>query len=157
MKILLTGGAGYIGTHTAVELLNKGYDIVIADNFYNSKPEAVERVRKITGKDFSFYETDMTDKKAVENIFSNEDIDTVIHFAGLKAVGVSVEKPVEYYREYSGYISGSTSEGFGLSLMEAVGSGLPLIGLDVPYGNQTFIENGKNGSVEKQSLSRYRL
>ena len=98
MKILLTGGAGYIGTNTAGELLNKGYDIVIADNFYNSKPEAVERVRKITGKDFSFYEADMTDKKAVENIFSNEDIDTVIHFAGLKAVGESVEKPVEYYR-----------------------------------------------------------
>ena len=98
VKILLTGGAGYIGTHTAVELLSKGYEIVVVDNFYNSKPEAVERVKKITGKDFSFYEADITDKNAVEEIFSKEDIDTVIHFAGLKAVGESVEKPVEYYR-----------------------------------------------------------
>lgn len=98
MKILLTGGAGYIGSHTAVELLNAGYDIVIADNFSNSKPESLKRIKRITGKDFAFYKADICDRKETEEIFSNEKIDTVIHFAGLKAVGESVRMPIEYYR-----------------------------------------------------------
>ncbi|MGN1095120.1 MAG: UDP-glucose 4-epimerase GalE, partial [Eubacteriales bacterium] len=98
MKILLTGGAGYIGSHTAVELLDAGYEIVICDNFSNSSPEAVRRIKEITGKDFSFYRIDVTDKNALTEVFEKEDIFAVIHFAGYKAVGESVEKPLEYYR-----------------------------------------------------------
>ena len=98
MAILVSGGAGYIGSHTCVELLAAGYDIVVADNYYNSCPEALARVKKIAGKDFRFVEADMTDKDAVEKIFSeNEDIDCVIQFAAYKAVGESVSKPIEYY------------------------------------------------------------
>ena len=98
MAILVSGGAGYIGSHTCVELLAAGYDIVVADNYYNSCPEALARVKKIAGKDFRFVEADMTDKDAVENIFAeNEDIDCVIQFAAYKAVGESVSKPIEYY------------------------------------------------------------
>lgn len=95
--ILVTGGAGFIGSHTSVELLEAGYDIVIVDNFSNSKPEALNRIKKITGKDFKFYEADLLDLDAMNKIFSENKIDAVIHFAGLKAVGESVQKPVEYY------------------------------------------------------------
>ena len=95
--ILVTGGAGFIGSHTVVELLNVGYDVVIMDNFSNSKPEALNRIRQITGKEFGFYEADMLDSKAMDRIFEENKIDAVIHFAGLKAVGESVQKPVEYY------------------------------------------------------------
>ena len=98
MAILVSGGAGYIGSHTCVELLAAGYDIVVADNYYNSCPEALARVKKIAGKDFRFVEADTTDKDAVEKIFAeNEDIDCVIQFAAYKAVGESVSKPIEYY------------------------------------------------------------
>ena len=97
MKVMVTGGAGYIGTHTVVELLNAGYEVVIFDNFYNSCPKALERVRTITGKDFKFYEADMLDKAKMEEIFMAEKVDAVIHFAGLKAVGESVAKPWFYY------------------------------------------------------------
>lgn len=96
-KILVTGGAGFIGSHTCVELLEAGYEVVIVDNFSNSKPEALNRIKKITGKDFAFYEADLLDLAALENIFEENKIDAVIHFAGLKAVGESVQKPVEYY------------------------------------------------------------
>lgn len=98
MKVLLAGGAGYIGSHTCVELINAGHEVVIADNFSNSCPEAVKRVEEITGKKIPLYEADVCDKEAVDRIFSENDLDAVIHFAGLKAVGESVEKPVEYYR-----------------------------------------------------------
>ena len=97
MAVLITGGAGYIGAHTAVELLQNGEDIVIVDNFVNSKPEVLDAVRTITGRDFPFYEADLLDRDAVDRIFSENEIDTVIHFAGLKAVGESVSKPLEYY------------------------------------------------------------
>ena len=98
MAILVSGGAGYIGSHTCVELLAAGYDIVVADNYYNSCPEALARVKKIAGKDFRFVEADMTDKDAVEKIFAeNEDIDCVIQYAAYKAVGESVSNPIEYY------------------------------------------------------------
>ena len=98
MSILVSGGAGYIGSHTCVELLNAGYDIVVADNYYNSCPEALKRVREITGKDFKFVEADMTDHAAVEKVFTeNPGIDCVIQFAAYKAVGESVSKPIEYY------------------------------------------------------------
>ncbi len=97
MEILVTGGAGYIGTHTCVELLNAGYDIVVVDNFSNSKPEALRRVQEITGKDFLFYEADLLDKEALNMIFAENEIEAVIHFAGLKAVGESVNLPLWYY------------------------------------------------------------
>lgn len=98
MAVLVTGGAGYIGSHTAVELLNHGFDIVIVDNLSNSKPEAIKRIRKLTSKDFPFYVVDLLDKAALSAVFMDNRIDAVIHFAGLKAVGESVEFPVRYYR-----------------------------------------------------------
>lgn len=98
MKILVTGGCGYIGSHTCVELLNGGYEVVVVDNFSNSKKDVVDKIKKITHKDFTFYEGDVCDKELMEKIFSNEKIDAVIHFAGYKAVGESVRKPLMYYR-----------------------------------------------------------
>ena len=97
MAILVTGAAGFIGTHTCVELLNAGEEIVCFDNFHNSKMSAVEAVKKLTGKDFKFYEADMLDKDAMERIFDENEITEVIHFAGLKAVGESVQIPMTYY------------------------------------------------------------
>lgn len=97
MSILVTGGAGFIGSHTCVELLNAGYDIIILDNFYNSKSESLKRIKEITNKDFKFYEGDIRDRKLLDEIFKNEDITAVIHFAGLKAVGESCRLPLEYY------------------------------------------------------------
>ncbi len=97
MAILITGGSGYIGSHTCVELLNRDRDIVVLDNFYNSNPEALKRVRELTGKDFPFYECDIRDAEGLREIFKAHDIDVVIHFAGLKAVGESVQKPLEYF------------------------------------------------------------
>ena len=97
MAILVTGGAGYIGSHTCVELLNAGYDVVVADNLYNSSKKAVDRVEQITGKKLKFYEVDLLDQPKVKEIFDKEEIEAVIHFAGLKAVGESVHKPLEYY------------------------------------------------------------
>jgi UDP-glucose 4-epimerase len=97
MSILVTGGAGYIGTHTCVELLNAGYEIIVVDNFSNSKPEALHRVRIITRRDFKVYEADLLNKEAIDQIFRENQIDAVIHFAGLKAVGESVTLPLWYY------------------------------------------------------------
>ena len=97
MKVLVTGGAGFIGSHTAVELLNGGFDIVVLDNFSNSNIKSIENIKKITGKDFKFYEVDYLDREKLENIFEENDIDLVINFAGYKAVGESVQKPLEYY------------------------------------------------------------
>ncbi len=97
MTVLVTGGAGFIGSHTVVELLNAGYDVVVIDNLSNSDREAVKRVEKITGKQVYFYENDVRDRAALELIFTAFDIDWVIHFAGLKAVGESVRMPIEYY------------------------------------------------------------
>ena len=97
MAVLVTGGAGYIGSHTCVELLNAGEEIIVLDNFVNSKPEALNRIKTITGKDFRFYEADLLDKEAINKIFTENSIDAVIHFAGLKAVGESVMQPMRYY------------------------------------------------------------
>jgi len=97
-RILLAGGAGYIGSHTAVELLEVGYEVIIADNYSNSCPEAVKRIEEITGKSVKAYELDIKDTEKLENVFKENKIDAVIHFAGLKAVGESVAKPVLYYR-----------------------------------------------------------
>lgn len=97
MKILVTGGAGYIGSHTCVELLNAGWDVVVVDNLYNSSEKSLDRVRELTGKDFAFYKCDIRDKDAMREVFKAHKIDACIHFAGLKAVGESCQKPLEYY------------------------------------------------------------
>lgn len=97
MNILLTGGAGYIGSHTIVELDNAGHSVVVVDNFVNSNPESLRRVEKIIGKSILFYEADVRDRKTMDKVFEENRIDAVIHFAGLKAVGESCEKPLEYY------------------------------------------------------------
>ncbi len=96
-KILVTGGAGYIGSHTAVELLDAGKEIVIIDNFSNSKPDVLENIKKITNKDFKFYEIDYSDREKLEKVFEENEIESVLNFAGYKAVGESVKKPIEYY------------------------------------------------------------
>ena len=97
MRILVTGGAGYIGSHTCVELLEAGYEVVVVDNLYNASEKALERVKQITGKDLTFYLADICDRDMMNKIFDQEHVDAVIHFAGLKAVGESVAKPIEYY------------------------------------------------------------
>ncbi|MCI5796394.1 MAG: UDP-glucose 4-epimerase GalE [Ruminococcus sp.] len=97
MAILVTGGAGFIGTHTCIELVNAGYDVVVVDNYYNASPKALERVEEIIGKKVKFYECDVRDKKKLDTVFKENKIDAVIHFAGLKAVGESCHKPLEYY------------------------------------------------------------
>ncbi len=102
MKILVTGGAGYIGSHTCVELLNAGYDVVIVDDFSNSKPEVLNRIREITGKDFVFYQFDVADKENMRCVFEENKIDAVIHFAGYKAVGESCQIPLKYYKNNLG-------------------------------------------------------
>ena len=97
MSILVTGGAGYIGSHTCVELLNAGYEVVVIDNLINSSEKSLERVEALTGKKVKFYKGDILDRTVLNEIFENEEIDSCIHFAGLKAVGESVAKPWEYY------------------------------------------------------------
>ncbi|KEZ87803.1 MULTISPECIES: UDP-glucose 4-epimerase GalE [Lacrimispora] len=97
MRILVTGGAGYIGSHTCIELLEQGHEVIVVDNLCNSSRVSLDRVETITGKKVTFYEADLLDRKALDEIFEHESIDAVIHFAGLKAVGESVAKPLEYY------------------------------------------------------------
>jgi UDP-glucose 4-epimerase len=97
MAVLVTGGAGYIGSHTCIELLNAGYEIIIVDNYSNSKPESLERVKELTGKDLRFYEVDLLDRTGLAKVFAENQIEAVIHFAGLKAVGESVSIPLHYY------------------------------------------------------------
>ena len=97
MAILITGGCGYIGSHTCIEMLNAGYDIVVVDNYYNSKPEALNRIKELSGKDFPFYQCDIRDADGLRRVFSENNIEAVIHFAGLKAVGESVRLPLTYY------------------------------------------------------------
>ncbi len=98
MKILVTGGCGYIGSHTCVELLNEGYDVVVVDNLSNSKEDVIDKIKKITGKSVTYYKEDVCNYEEIDKIFSLEKIDAVIHFAGYKAVGESVNKPIMYYR-----------------------------------------------------------
>ncbi len=97
MAVLVTGGAGYIGSHTCVELMNAGIDVVIVDNFYNCKKSSIDRIKALVGRDFPYYECDIRDREGLDKIFKTEKIDSVIHFAGLKAVGESVQKPLEYF------------------------------------------------------------
>lgn len=97
MSVLITGGTGYIGSHTCIELLNEDYEIVVVDNFSNSKPQAINRIQEITNRQFKFYEVDILDKENIEKVFAENSIEAVIHFAGLKAVGESVQSPLKYY------------------------------------------------------------
>ena len=97
MKVLVTGGAGYIGSHTCVELLDSGYEVVVVDNLCNASRKVIDRIKRITGKNVMFYEADIRDYDAMDRVFEAEKPELVIHFAGLKAVGESVEKPLEYY------------------------------------------------------------
>jgi UDP-glucose 4-epimerase len=98
MNILVTGGAGYIGSHTCVELINNGYRVIIIDNFSNSNPKVLEKIKKITNKDFDFYKIDLCNKDALRDVFNKHEIHATIHFAGLKSVGESVEQPLKYYK-----------------------------------------------------------
>ena len=98
MKVLVTGGAGYIGSHTCVELLSSGYEVIIVDNLNNSREESIKRIEEITGNEVSFYKVDLLDRSGLERVFQQTTVDAVIHFAGLKAVGESVDKPLAYYK-----------------------------------------------------------
>src|SRR5271168_3980479 len=98
MSILVTGGAGYIGSHTCVELLNAGYEVIVVDNLSNSQVESINRIQEITGKDLTFIEVDIRHRDQLEQVFANNQIEAVIHFAGLKAVGESVRLPLSYYQ-----------------------------------------------------------
>ncbi|AJI54519.1 UDP-glucose 4-epimerase GalE [Francisella philomiragia] len=156
-KILVTGGTGYIGSHTVVELLDRGYQVVVVDNLSNSKLSVVDRVKTITGKDFDFYEIDLLDKDKLEKIFQEHNIDAVIHFAGLKAVGESVQKPLAYYhnnllstlnllelmQEYQVYdfVFSSSATVYGMSNIPPFAEDLPLSTTN-PYGaTKLMIEN----------------
>lgn len=156
-KILVTGGTGYIGSHTVVELLDRGYQVVVVDNLSNSKLSVVDRVKTITGKDFDFYEIDLLDKDKLEKIFQEHNIDAVIHFAGLKAVGESVQKPLAYYhnnllstlnllelmQEYQVYdfVFSSSATVYGMSNIPPFAEDLPLSTTN-PYGaTKLIIEN----------------
>ena len=154
MKVLITGGAGLIGSHTCVELLEKGVEIVVMDNFCNSTPEAVEAIKTITGKDFPFYECDMLDYAGFKKIFDENKLDAVIHFAGLKAVGESVQKPLEYYhnnlegtlnllrlmREYGvkKLVFSSSATVYGMNNPVPFREDMPIGGTTNPYGTTKF-------------------
>ena len=154
-KVLLTGGAGYIGSHTAVEFLEAGIDVVVADNFSNSSPEAIKRVEKITGKSGALYEKDVCDKDATREIFQDHQIDAVVHFAGFKAVGESVAKPIEYYRnninsalvicelmrefDVKGIVFSSSATVYGTSEKVPFKEDAPTGGCTNPYGWTKFM------------------
>ncbi len=157
MNILVTGGAGYIGSHTCVELLNSGNDIIVVDNLYNSKTETLERVKKITGKDLKFYECDIRDRAGLDRVFAENKIDAVIHFAGLKAVGESCEKPLEYYDNNIGgtvtlceamrdagckkIVFSSSATVYGMNNPSPLREDMPAGGTTNPYGTtKLFIE-----------------
>lgn len=158
MSILVTGGAGFIGSHTCVELLNAGYDVIVLDNYYNSQPESLKRIKKITGKDFKFYEADIRHRDKLDKIFSENKIDAVIHFAGLKAVGESCVKPLEYYENNVGgtvtlceamrdagckkIVFSSSATVYGMKNKSPLTEDMPIGGTTNPYGTtKCMIEN----------------
>ncbi len=155
MSILVTGGAGYIGSHTCIELMNAGYEVVVVDNFYNSKREALKRTAELAGKSFSFYECDIRDKKGLDVIFKENKIDAVIHFAGLKAVGESCQKPLEYYDNNIGgtltlcevmknngckkMVFSSSATVYGMNNVSPLKETMPTGGTTNPYGTTKFM------------------
>lgn len=157
MAILLTGGAGYIGSHTCVELLTAGYDIIILDNLSNSKRESLERVKELGGRDFTFYESDIRDRPALDRVFAENKVDAVIHFAGLKAVGESIALPLEYYENNVGgtitlceamkaagckkIVFSSSATVYGSGSPSPLDETMPVGGTTNPYGtSKYFIE-----------------
>ena len=158
MTVLVTGGACYIGSHTCIELIQKGYDVIILDNFYNSKPEALNRIRKISGGDFKFCECDIRDRAGLDKVFAENKIDAVIHFAGLKAVGESCRKPLEYYENNVGgtvtlceamrdagvkkIVFSSSATVYGSNNPSPLREDMPAGGTTNPYGTtKYYIEN----------------
>ncbi len=155
MSILVTGGAGYIGSHTCIELMKAAYDIVVVDNFYNSKKESLKRVAELSGKEFAFYECDIRDKKGLDHIFKQEKIDAVIHFAGLKAVGESCIKPIEYYdnnvagtlvlcevmkeNDCKKIVFSSSATVYGMNNVSPLKETMPTGGTTNPYGTTKFM------------------
>ncbi len=155
MSILVTGGAGYIGSHTCIELIKAGYDIVIVDNFYNSKRESLRRIAELSGKPVTFYECDIRDEKGLNKIFKDENIEAVIHFAGLKAVGESCQKPVEYYdNNVTGtlvlcdvmrkngckkLVFSSSATVYGMNNVSPLKETMPTGGTTNPYGTTKFM------------------
>lgn len=155
MSILVTGGAGYIGSHTCIELMKAGYEVVVVDNFYNSKREALRRTAELAGKQFSFYECDIRDKKGLEKVFSEEKIEAVIHFAGLKAVGESCVKPLEYYDNNIGgtltlcevmkefgckkLVFSSSATVYGMNNISPLKEAMPTGGTTNPYGTTKYM------------------
>ncbi|XMB85728.1 UDP-glucose 4-epimerase GalE [Mycoplasmatota bacterium WC44] len=157
MSILVTGGAGYIGSHTCVELLNNGYEVIIVDNFSNSKPEVLNRIKNITNRDLKFYELDLLNRDKLEKVFRENKIEAIIHFAGLKAVGESVEKPIWYYHnnitsslvlselmqkyEVKKIVFSSSATVYGMNNVSPLTEDLPLSTTN-PYGStKLMIEN----------------
>ena len=155
MSILVTGGAGYIGSHTCIELIKAGYDVVVVDNFYNSKREALKRTADLSGKPVTFYECDIRDEKGLDKIFKAEKIDAVIHFAGLKAVGESCQKPLEYYdNNIAGtlvlcdvmkkngckkIVFSSSATVYGMNNVSPLKESMPTGGTTNPYGTTKFM------------------
>ena len=155
MAVLVTGGAGYIGSHTCVELLNSGTDVVIADNLYNCKKSSIDRICALVNKDFKFYECDIRDRAGLDKIFKQEKIDSVIHFAGLKAVGESVEKPLEYFdNNVNGtlvlldvmrkngckkIVFSSSATVYGINNVSPLTEDMPVGGVTNPYGRTKYM------------------
>lgn len=155
MSILVTGGAGYIGSHTCIELMKAGYDVVVVDNFYNSKREALKRTAELSGKPLTFYECDIRDEKGLDKIFKAEKIEAVIHFAGLKAVGESCQKPLEYYdNNIAGtlvlcdvmrangckkIVFSSSATVYGMNNISPLKETMPTGGTTNPYGTTKFM------------------
>ncbi|MGN1443735.1 MAG: UDP-glucose 4-epimerase GalE [Acutalibacteraceae bacterium] len=155
MSILVTGGAGYIGSHTCIELIKAGYDVVVVDNLYNSKREALKRTAELSGKQVPFYECDIRDKAGLSKVFSEEKIDAVIHFAGLKAVGESCRKPLEYYDNNIGgtltlcevmkefgckkLVFSSSATVYGMNNVSPLKETMPTGGTTNPYGTTKYM------------------
>ena len=155
MSILVTGGAGYIGSHTCIELIKAGYDVVLVDNLYNSKREALKRTAELSGKQVPFYECDIRDKAGLSKVFREEKIDAVIHFAGLKAVGESCQKPLEYYDNNIGgtltlcevmkefgckkLVFSSSATVYGMNNVSPLKETMPTGGTTNPYGTTKYM------------------
>ena len=155
MAVLVTGGAGYIGSHTCVELMNAGIDVVIVDNFYNCKKSSIDRIKALVGRDFPYYDCDVRDREALDKVFKKEKIDSVIHFAGLKAVGESVQKPLEYFdnnvtgtlvllddmrKNGSKKIDFSSSATvYGMNNISPLTEDMPVGGVTNPYGRTKYM------------------